>query len=82
MPKACFCAPPAFKCPVCAEMTVADLRAILKAVRELHCPVTVMGQVLCDECSTQRSTGPNTSERIAFIPHPCRTIQTLNGEAS
>jgi hypothetical protein len=48
----------------------------------LHHPVTEMGQTWCDECSVQRSTGPRTWERIAYIPHPCPTIRALNGEAS
>jgi hypothetical protein len=52
-----------------------------RAVRALHRPVTLMGQVWCDECSTQRSTGPHAAERIAYIPHPCPTIQALDGEA-
>lgn len=65
-------------CPECAPAAIA---AVTRA-RELHHPVTLMGVVCCDECSTQRSTGPHTSERIAYIPHPCRTIQALNGEWS
>jgi len=52
-----------------------------KRAVELHHPVTLMGMVCCDECSTQRRTGPHATERIAFIPHPCRTIKALNGEA-
>lgn len=52
-----------------------------KRAVELHRPVTLMGMVCCDECSTERQIGPRSTERIAFIPHPCRTIQALNGEA-
>lgn len=52
-----------------------------RRVLALHRPVTELGQVWCDECSTQRSTGPRTAERAVYIPHPCRTIQALNGEA-
>lgn len=51
-----------------------------KRVRELHHPVTLMGVVCCNECSGQRRTGPRTYERTAYTPHPCRTIQALNGE--
>jgi hypothetical protein len=52
-----------------------------KAVRDLHHPVTLMGGVVCcNECSGQRRTGLRTYERTAYIPHPCRTIQALNGE--
>jgi len=63
------------------DQHLAGERAKSAAVRALHHPVTLMGMVCCDECSTQRSTGPNASERVAYIPHPCRTIQALNGEA-
>lgn len=52
-----------------------------KRVTDLHRPVTLMSMACCDECSTERRTGPNASERIAYIPHPCRTIQALNGES-
>lgn len=69
-----------------AEMEAADvvgqeLLAVKDRVRALHRPITLMGQVWCDECSTQRSAGPRTSERIAYIPHPCNTIRALDGEA-
>lgn len=70
-----------------AEMEAADvvgreLLAVKDRVRELHRPVTLLGRVWCDECSTQRSIGPKTFERIAYIPHPCRTIQALDGEGA
>lgn len=58
---------------VAAEARVARARA-------LHRPVTIAGLICCDECSTQRSTGPRTSERIAYIPYPCRTVQALDQE--
>lgn len=69
-----------------AEMEAADalgreLLAVKDRVRALHAPVTLLGRVWCDECSTQRSTGPGTFERIAYIPHPCPTVQALEGEA-
>lgn len=65
-------------CPECAPAAIAAVAR----VRDLHHPVTLMGMVCCDECSTRRSTGPRTSERIAYIPHPCRTVHALDGEAS
>jgi hypothetical protein len=53
-----------------------------RAVRALHRPVTLLGQTWCDECSTQRTTGPRTAERVAYIPHPCPTIRALEGETT
>lgn len=53
-----------------------------KRVLELHHPVTLMGKVWCDECSIRRSTGYGTSERIAYVLHPCPTVQALEEEAS
>ncbi len=61
--------------------TVPPEAGARRRVRDLHRPVTLMGQVWCDECSTQRQTGPREAERVAFIPHPCRTIRALDGEA-
>jgi len=55
-----------------------ELRARTAAVADLHHPITLMGQVWCDACSVQRQTGPRTTERIAYIPHPCPTIQALD----
>jgi hypothetical protein len=68
-----------------AEMEAADalhreLQAVKQAVRALHRPVAELGQTWCDECSTRRSTGPRTAERIAYIPHPCRTVRAIDGE--
>lgn len=60
----------------------AEITRVRARVAALHHPVTLMGQVWCDECSTQRLTGPSTCERIAYIPHPCRTIQALTEETS
>lgn len=64
-----------------AEEMEADrdrLAAQIARARAIHHPVTIMGQVWCDECSTQRSTGPRTWERIAYMPHPCQTVQALD----
>jgi hypothetical protein len=68
-----------------AEMDAADalgreLLVVNERVRALHRPVTLLGQTWCDECSTQRATGPRTAERVAYIPHPCNTIRALEGE--
>jgi hypothetical protein len=65
----------------CLECAAGAIVAVARA-RALHRPVTLLGQAWCDECSTQRSTGPRTAERIAYIPHPCPTIRALDGEAS
>lgn len=54
----------------------------LARVRALHRPVTIDGMVCCDECSTQRRTGPRTWDRAVYIPYPCRTVQALDGETS
>ncbi|MYR75103.1 MULTISPECIES: hypothetical protein [unclassified Streptomyces] len=48
-------------------------------VAALHAPVQHMGQAWCGECSVRRSTGPAAEEWVAFIPHPCPTIDALNG---
>ncbi|WP_275428519.1 hypothetical protein [Streptomyces sp. CS090A] len=37
-----------------------------------------MGQAWCGECSVRRRTGPQAEEWVAFIPHPCPTINALN----
>lgn len=62
---------------ISSDVTKAAKRRVL----DLHRPVTLMGMVCCDECSLQRQTGPHTYERTAYIPHPCRTIQALEGGA-
>lgn len=56
-------------------------KAAKNRVLDLHRPVTLMGMVCCDECSLLRQTGPRSSERMAYIPHPCATVQALEGEA-
>lgn len=53
-----------------------------KRVRALHEPVQHMGQTWCGECSVRRSTGLRTEEWVAFIPHPCRTINALENKES
>ncbi|WP_330479938.1 hypothetical protein OG301_39035 (plasmid) [Streptomyces platensis] len=51
--------------------------AAIDRVRALHQPVQHMGQTWCDGCSVRRSTGPKTCEWVAFIPHPCPTLQAV-----
>lgn len=51
-----------------------------KRVTALHEPVQHMGQTWCGECSVRRSTGPQTGEWVAFIPHPCPTLDALDGK--
>ncbi|MCX4606785.1 hypothetical protein OG402_40890 [Streptomyces anulatus] len=53
----------------------ATLRECITA---LHAPVQHMGQVWCGECSVRRSTGPKSEEWMAFIPHPCPTLNALD----
>jgi hypothetical protein len=64
-------------CPECAPAAIAALARI----RDLHRPVTHMGKEWCAECSVRRRTGPATEEWAAYIPHPCPTVQALEGEA-
>ncbi|GGZ83138.1 hypothetical protein [Streptomyces rubiginosohelvolus] len=51
--------------------------ALRERITALHAPVQHMGQVWCGECSVRRSTGPRSEEWVAFIPHPCPTIDAL-----
>ncbi|MFC8339230.1 hypothetical protein ACFUJX_19775 [Streptomyces rubiginosohelvolus] len=55
----------------------AALTAVQR-ITALHAPVQHMGQVWCGECSVRRSTGPKSEEWVAFIPHPCPTIDVLD----
>jgi hypothetical protein len=57
-----------------------DLNAAKKRVRDLHSPVHHLGQTWCAECSTRRRTGPRTDEWVAYIPHPCPTIDALENK--
>ncbi|MBH0246607.1 hypothetical protein I3W98_33140, partial [Streptomyces cavourensis] len=54
--------------------------AALARVRKLHRPLAHLGQKWCAECSVRRSTGPRTEEWVAFIPHPCPTLDALEGQ--
>jgi hypothetical protein len=51
-----------------------------KRVRALHTPVQHMGQTWCAECSLRRRTGPKTDEWVAYIPHPCPTLNALENK--
>ncbi|MCX4911849.1 hypothetical protein [Streptomyces sp. NBC_00878] len=55
-----------------------DLKNAKKRITDLHTPVQHLGQTWCDECSVRRRTGPKTDEWVAFIAHPCQTIQALD----
>ncbi|MEU5742027.1 hypothetical protein ABZ784_29050 [Streptomyces tendae] len=57
-----------------------DLNAAKKRVRDLHAPVQHLGKTWCAECSVRRSTGPRTEEWVAFIPHPCPTLEALDSK--
>jgi hypothetical protein len=60
---------------VCAD-TWDDAK---KRITDLHQPVRHLGKVWCSGCSVRRSTGPQTDEWVAFIPHPCPTLDAING---
>jgi len=51
-----------------------------KRISDLHAPIQHMGQTWCSECSVRRITGPRTVEWVAFIPHPCPTLETLDSK--
>ncbi|GAX57272.1 hypothetical protein [Streptomyces olivochromogenes] len=57
-----------------------DWKAAKKRVTDLHSPVQHMGQTWCGECSVRRSTGPKAEEWVAYIPHPCPTLDALEGK--
>ena len=57
-----------------------DLNAAKKRIRDLHAPVQHLGRTWCRECSVRRRTGPKTEEWVAYIPHPCATIQALENQ--
>lgn len=54
-----------------------DLNAAKKRIRDLHAPVQHLGKTWCQECSVRRRTGPHADEWVAYIPHPCATIEAL-----
>ncbi|WP_093803975.1 hypothetical protein [Streptomyces sp. Wb2n-11] len=54
------------------------LRTKLDQVTALHQPVQHLGQTWCSACSVRRSTGPRDEEWVAFIPHPCPTLDAIS----
>lgn len=66
--------------PTADQELLISVLAVVARIRSLHHPVQYLGLTICNECSVQRSTGPGVWERIAVIPHPCNTIQALEGE--
>jgi hypothetical protein len=50
-----------------------------KRIVSLHTPVEHMGKTWCAECSVRRRTGPKTEEWVAFVPHPCPTLDAVSG---
>jgi hypothetical protein len=57
-----------------------DLRAAKKRIRDLHSPAQHLGKTWCQECSRRRRTGPKTDEWVAFVSHPCPTIEALEAK--
>ncbi|WP_055693237.1 hypothetical protein [Streptomyces prasinopilosus] len=51
-----------------------------KRLTDLHAPVQHMGRTWCRECSVRRRTGPRDEEWVAYIPHPCPTLDTLESK--
>lgn len=66
--------------PTAEQDELAAARASIARLHALHHPVQYLGLTICNECSVQRTTGPGVWERIAVIPHPCNTIQAIEGE--
>lgn len=62
------------------EIADAICTDVKKRVTALHAPVQHMGQTWCGECSLRRRTGPKTEEWVAFIPHPCPTLNALENK--
>jgi hypothetical protein len=60
------------------EIAHGTYMAAKKRVTALHQPVQHMGQTWCGECSVRRRTGPKADEWVAFIPHPCPTLDALD----
>ncbi|MFE1767241.1 hypothetical protein ACFW81_23860 [Streptomyces angustmyceticus] len=60
-----------------AHRRAEQAEAAIGRVRALHQPIQHMGKTWCTECSVRRSTGPKTYEWVAYIPHPCPTIDAI-----
>lgn len=52
--------------------------ARIAAVRALHQPAQHLALTICNECSTERSTGPGRFERHVVMPWPCPTIAAID----
>lgn len=59
------------------EVSSDVVKQAKKRVTDLHQPIQHLGQTWCSECSVRRRTGPRTDEWVAFIPHPCPTLEAL-----
>lgn len=62
------------------EIASGTFKDAKKRVLALHAPVQHLGKTWCRECSTRRRTGPKTDEWVAFIPHPCPTLDALDSK--
>lgn len=62
------------------EIAADTYKHAKKRIRDLHAPVKHLGKTWCSECSVRRRTGPRTDEWVAFIPHPCPTIDALENK--
>lgn len=62
------------------EVASDTYKAAKKRVTDLHAPVQHLGRTWCQECSTRRRTGPKTDEWVAYIPHPCPTIDAVENK--
>ncbi|MEW2302010.1 hypothetical protein AB0958_18890 [Streptomyces sp. NPDC006655] len=59
-----------------AASSYTEAKARLTA---LHTPVEHLGKTWCAACSVRRWTGPKTEEWVAFVPHPCPTLDAVSG---
>jgi len=57
-----------------------ELNAAKKRIRDLHAPVQHLRKTWCGECSVRRRTSPHAEEWVAFIPHPCPTVEALENK--
>jgi hypothetical protein len=87
--------PKGVPCSGCRALLTTEYRERIQDVRELihyrqtllglltalHSPVEHMGQIWCASCSVRRSTGPHSEEWVAYIPHPCPTLDALETTA-
>lgn len=62
------------------QVFIDDWNNAKKRISDLHAPVQHMGRTWCTACSVRRSTGPKTEEWVAYIPHPCPTLDALENK--